>query len=139
MFDILSIYSVNLRVGIGSKPSSIKLLSQNVTLAGFGSTSFQDGLSSMRSINERLSKYLPVGGVDIWKPAFIGAEDIEAVHASTRYATDVRDVTSEQIETMQDDVDPEGYVKAASGDRYVYTSDNVVSFFRRLKETNGER
>lgn len=76
---------------------------------------------------------------DLWNPAIFGADGIEVIHASNRYLTDIRDTDRDQIEVMGDDIDPEGFVHNAARGAYVYTSDNVVSYFKSVKTDGSER
>lgn len=122
---------------IFSDKHSIKRLTQNISIAGFGSKSFKDGVDKMIDINDRLAKYLPPGILDLWEPTDMN--DIQVVHASTRYVTDARDAEKEQIEVLSNDIDPEGFIRDASEGKYVYTVDNAVSFFRRVVTGSEEK
>jgi hypothetical protein len=101
-------------------------------LTGFGGATFNTALDGIAAIQ---AKFCAGMGKDVllpWQPAIY--EDFQTLTASCRYFTPSKGRAGIEVATIDPALDPEKLLRAVDNNKFKYTKDNIVGYFKRTSE-----
>lgn len=113
-----------------------KHLRQAVTLTGFGSRAFQQGVENAQKVYQGFFNALSSGKLEEWQTTMF--EGIPAIDISTRYFTERRNAPNEVPVDFGENVDPEGIMAYIQGEDFIHTQDNFVEYLEIDTVSNGK-
>ena len=90
-------------------------------------------MDEIEHITQLFDRSFPSNTLEPWKCSFLPGTTHPVVDIANRYFSDKRHVQSEDIIELPRDIDPRGVLKKAAAGQYVYTSENEVKYFRKVK------
>ncbi|KAF7976992.1 hypothetical protein HWV62_4912 [Athelia sp. TMB] len=121
------------RKSMGRNSDSARFLEQSITLIGCGSAKFNSAVNGIFNIAEFLSRHIPV--MSPWLPAT--SEGQIQVNIGNRLFTRQREANQHESMPVDQSIDPFGSLSNLAGKDYVHTDDNVVRYFKLIKDQSG--
>jgi hypothetical protein len=101
-------------------------------LTGFGGESFENALEGIVNIQAKISQEMGQDVLLPWSPGKY--KNVSTITASCRYFTPKRGSTTADAVPIDKTIDPDGVLAAVDDNKFKYTKDNVVGYFKRSTE-----
>lgn len=112
-----------------------RFMKQSVRITGFGSEHFERAVSSAANIGVFMQESIDIDLVDKWSP--VRFQTWSALEFTNRYFVH-QNIEGDMIPVeFGDRVDADGLLAQISGDKWVHTEENVVSYFQRVSKADG--
>lgn len=114
-------------------PARYRYVRQSVKLSGAGTQAFSEGKRSIEQMHEMLDRYFEENSLEA-----IGGE-ADTIELANRYLTPKKDAPQAQHIGFDKRVDPKGVLEdmAREGEGFVHTEDNVVGYWQRKTDAEG--
>lgn len=106
----------------------MKYVRQSVTLTGFGGATFDDALEGIVAVQAKLSKSMGQDQLLPWTPGKY--DDSSTISASCRYFTSNQGHADDSV-PIDATIDPYRLMAAVDKNKFKYTKDNVVGYYKR--------
>ncbi|KAK7032198.1 hypothetical protein VNI00_013372 [Paramarasmius palmivorus] len=119
------------------KKASAAVLRQGITLTGFGSQAFEDGINGIKIADLLLRRNVP----QLDSTPLSCTDELDghqALHLSNRYFLSRRLANGETSVDLDPVVDPYGILKKVGGTDFVHTAENIVEYEKVKKADDKE-
>jgi hypothetical protein len=105
-------------------------------LTGLGAPAFDSNIKGLKDIYSTfarciaIDKLAPCGVVDQY-------DKYTSIELSNRYFTPKSDTLVEEHIPITTDIDPEGLLRVAGGNKYVHTEQNMVKYYTCTRQPDG--
>jgi hypothetical protein len=108
----------------------IRFLRQSVTLAGYGTPTFEKGIQAILDVQDFFNRNIPANKLDECTIIEKCGEAL-GLHMTNRYFMPRRETTSETEVALTPDIDPSGILAGVVGDHFFHGEQNVVKYYNR--------
>jgi hypothetical protein len=108
----------------------IRFLRQSLTLAGYGTPTFEEGIQNLLEVQKLFDRHIPANKLD--ECTIIDkCGDALGIHLTNRYFTPRHEAPTETPVALSADIDPSGILAALTNDQFFYGEQNVVKYYSR--------
>lgn len=133
---MLSHISLQLTMLLGGKRFTPAVLGPSISLVGYESPSFVDGVGNLYRISEEFARHYPEGAYLGWKPQM--QDGCAEITFTNRYLSKIEDTDPTDIISLPPSLDYERYLQGRirTGE-WVYSTDNEITY-RMMKSEAGQ-
>ncbi|KAF8121665.1 hypothetical protein EV363DRAFT_1437232 [Boletus edulis] len=113
---------------LGAKANAARYLRQAVTLAGLGTSTFENAIETVRGAHTHLACNYSAGRVTPWKPEKFRGQDV--LELSNRYLTSRHRQSTSPVVAFQRGVDPKNFLSCLASDQYDHLEENQVMYYK---------
>jgi hypothetical protein len=115
----------------------VRYLRQSISLGGMGTPLFEASIENMIQGYGILARNVP--STHLVPHGIIETIDgTSSLNFVNRYFTPKRDAPSARAVPFTREIDPHGILTATGGETYIHTEENVVNYYKRTTDTDGE-
>jgi hypothetical protein len=105
-------------------------LRQSITLAGFGTPTFERGIKALLDVQAFFDRHVPENKID--ECTIIDkCEKGLTLHLTNHYFTPKQDAGTEEEISFPAEIDPSGILAALSRQQFIHAEQNVVRYYSR--------
>jgi hypothetical protein len=119
-----------------AESNRIRYLRQSVTLTGFGTPTFENGIKGLLQVHELFDRHVPENKLD--ECSIVDkCDDFLGVHLSNRYFSSWHENPTGAHIPFAPMVDPSGFLTSLVKTQYFHGEQNVVKYYNRSVDSRG--